>query len=142
MSQETVSEKNIEQDLKNEEIRLLLERTEVIVRTFKENEEKFHQIASNDPFFLDQLRFIKDAIQELNSIIRNDNKIQAIVKVNNNLTHEIGNYMDYLRIPAKILNLRQQFKHDKAEELLANWKRKTSDFFNYCSDISKDYKAF
>ncbi|MFH1182978.1 MAG: hypothetical protein V1690_01815 [Candidatus Moraniibacteriota bacterium] len=124
-----------------EEIRLIIERTEIIAKTIGENMNELRSL-DNDPFFLEQFSFIKDAMRELNHIVKNDKQIQNMIQAHTSLNHEIGNFEVYLRILSKITELRNQYKYNEAEELLGNLKRKTSDFFNFCSDISKNFEAF
>lgn len=140
-STEKLEEKNELTEEVREEIRLIAERAEAIIKAI-EGEKKEFQTVDKDSFYLSQIDFITQALKELITIVKNDQQIQSIVQAHSNLNHELGNFEVYTKLPAKIINLRNQFSNNEAEILLKNFKDKVSDFFNYMSDISKNFDVF
>jgi len=140
-STEKLEEKNELTKEVREEIRLITERAEAIIKAI-EGEKKEFQTVDKDSFYLNQIDFITQALKELITIVKNDQQIQSVIQAHSNLNHEIGTFEVYSKLPSKIINSRSQNRFNEAEKLLRTFKDKVSDFFNYLSDISKNFDVF
>ena len=133
-------EKNLTPEIRKNELALLIERTEAIVRIIEREETEHHmEIVGNDPIFKEQLIFIKDALRELNKKLKEEN-IQEKIQSNVNLTHEIGNFEVYLNSFSRLRKLQEAGKDIDA--LMLVLRRKTDEFYNYLVDITRNIDLF
>jgi len=124
-----------------EEIRLIIDKTESIVKKI-ETEEKENRLfqLENDPLFKQQLFYIRDSLKELNNKLRNDPEIREKIKAHTNLNHEIGNYEVYFQDLDRLKIL-----HNKGKDIkpfIKAIRSKTDEFYKYTVDLSRAFGLF
>jgi|GEM_PF-6445101 len=119
-----------------EEIRLLVEKAESIVKII-DQEEKDDQLGlfGEGTVTKKQFDYIKKFLMDLGTKIMANEDLKNKIKAHTNLNHEIANFEVYFRSFERIRILNKSGK--EIGGLLNTFKRKLDEFYKYCVDLSR-----
>jgi len=136
---EEKSQEDKEKKKKEDEIRLIKERTEKIVELLDKEESGI--ILNLSVITRERLQIIRNILEDINDKLTKNTEIIKVIKSSSSLNHEMGNFQNPV-----LIAIERMKKLNKGEKDYNGIQRvideKTSHFYNYLTDIVKDEESF